>query len=103
MGWPGPPASKDVPAAPPEEAASHGRIAGVQRFGDLAVTPGLAGLRGIGLQQDTCLQHLPCRTRALLYQHVEAFPLVNAERYDVSLYGRLFRDHDVSPATGDID
>jgi hypothetical protein len=32
-----------------------------------------------------------------LYQHVEAFPLVNAERYDVSLYGRLFRDHDVSP------
>ena len=31
------------------------------------------------------------------YQRVEAFPLVSAERYDVSLHGRLFRDHDASP------
>ena len=28
---------------------------GIQRTGDLAVTPALAGLRGIGLQQDTRL------------------------------------------------
>ena len=40
---------------------------------------------------------LPWRTFALLYQRVEAVPLVSAERYDVSLYGRLFRDHDASP------
>jgi hypothetical protein len=33
-----------------------------------------------------------------LYQRVEAFPLVSAERYDVSLYRRLFRDHDESPS-----
>jgi hypothetical protein len=32
-----------------------------------------------------------------LYQRVEAFPLISAERYDISLYGRLFRDHDASP------
>ena len=68
-----------------------------RRCGEPAIAPGFAGLRGIGLQQDACLQHLPCRTRALLYQRVEALPLVSAERYDVSLYGRLFRDHDASP------
>ena len=37
------------------------------------------------------------RICALLYQRVEPFPLVSAERHDVSLYGRLFRDHDASP------
>ena len=77
--------------------AGDGVDAGVQCFGDLAVAPGFAGLRGVRLQQDACLQHLPCRTCALLDERVEAFPLVSAERYDVSLYGRLFRDHDASP------
>ena len=88
------------PARPPAGALQgDGDDAGVQRFGDLAVTPGFAGLRGIGLQQDACLQHLPCRTCALLYQRVEAFQAqVDLSAWDVSLYGRLFRDHDASPA-----
>jgi hypothetical protein len=81
----------------PLTRAGDGVEAGVQRFGDLAVAPGHARLRGIRLQQDTCLQHLPRGTGALLYQRVEAFPLVSTERDDVSLYGRLFRDHDASP------
>jgi hypothetical protein len=77
--------------------AGDGVDAGVQCFGDPPIAPGFAGLRGIGLQQDACLQHLPCRTCALLYQRVEALPLVSAQHYDVSLYGRLSRDHDASP------
>ena len=43
------------------------------------------------------LQHLPCGTCGLLHQRVEAYPLVSAERYDVSLCGRLFCNHDASP------
>src|SRR5580704_6661322 len=43
-----------------------------------AISPSLQAappLRGIGLQQDARLQHLPRGTCALLYQRVEAFPL----------------------------
>jgi hypothetical protein len=36
--------------------AGNGVDAGVQRLGDLAVAPGFAALRGVGLQQDACLQ-----------------------------------------------
>jgi hypothetical protein len=42
-------------------------------------------------------RHRTQRDSCPLYQRVEAFPLLSAERYDVSLYGRLFRDHDASP------
>src|SRR3954454_10448148 len=45
-----------------------------------------------------CLQHLPCGTCVHLYQRVEAFPLVSAERYYVTLYSKSFRR-----VTGDID
>lgn len=37
-------------------ATGDGVDAGVQRRGDLTVAPGLSGLRGVGLQQDACLQ-----------------------------------------------
>ena len=63
----------------------------VQCFGNLAVAPANARLRRIGLQ------HLSCGACTLLDQCVEAFPLFSVERYDVSLYGRLFRDHHASP------
>ena len=50
--------------------AGDGVDAGIQRLGDLAVTPGFAGLRRIGLQQDACLQHLPNGAFALLDERV---------------------------------
>ncbi len=77
--------------------AGDGVDAGVQRPGDLAVAPGLAGLRGIGLQQDTCLQRLTRGAFTLLDQCVEPFALGVAERHDIPFYGRLLRGHDASP------
>ena len=50
--------------------AGDGVEAGIQRLGDLAVAPGLTGLRGIGLQQDARLQRLPSGDFALLDQWV---------------------------------
>jgi len=51
--------------------ARDGVDAGIQRLGDLAVTPAFAGLRRIGLQQDACLQYLANRDLALLDERVE--------------------------------
>src|SRR5262249_1185198 len=77
--------------------AGDGVDAGIQRLGDLAVAPGLARIRGVGLQQDACLQKLASGGLALLDQRIEPFTLVGAELYDVLLDSRLFRGHDASP------
>src|SRR5208337_3898188 len=68
-----------------------------QCLGDPAVAPGFAGLRRIGLQQDTCLQHLPRGALTLLDQRAEPLALLVAELHDVLLRGRLLRGHDASP------
>ncbi len=78
--------------------AGDGVDAGIQRRGNLAVTPGFAGLRRIGLQQDACLQYLARRTFALLDECVEPFALLLAQGHEGLLHGRLFRGHDLSPA-----
>jgi hypothetical protein len=72
--------------------------AGIQGGGDLAVTPSLAGLRSIGLQQDTRLHQLASAVFALLDQRVELFALLVAEVHDVLLYGSSLRSHDSSPS-----
>src|SRR4029077_15599708 len=70
---------------------------GLQRPGNLAVTPALAGLAGIGLQQDTRPDQLACTMFAATDQRVELFALRVAELHDVLLHGGLFRGHDSSP------
>jgi hypothetical protein len=70
---------------------------GIQRTGDLAVTPALTGLGGIGLQQDTRLHQLACTVFAGTDQCAEPFALLIAELHHVLLYGGLFRGHDPSP------
>ena len=70
---------------------------GIQRTGDLAGTPALAGFRGIGLEQDTRLQQLACTVFAATDQRAEPFALLVAELHDILLYGGLFRGHDASP------
>ena len=84
--------------------AGDGVDAGIQRLGDPAVAPGFAGLRGIGLQQDACLQHLARGTLPFWISAVEPFPLVIAELDDVlSLRQVVSRSRRISGATGDID
>src|SRR5277367_5962246 len=55
----------------------------------------------IGLSSPTIRGFSPGQIRTRLNRIenrcIEALPLVSAERYDVSLYRRLFRDHDASP------
>jgi len=77
--------------------ARDGVDAGIQRFSDSAVAPRLAGLRGIGLQQDAGFQNLACRAFAFLDQRVEPFALLVGEPDNVLLHGRLFRGHSASP------
>lgn len=67
-----------------------------------AVAPGRAAFRGIGLQQDACLQCLPGGRFTPLHQRVELCPLIGAELDDVSLDGRLFRGHDTSPGLPEV-
>ena len=79
-------------------AGSGNRIdGGLQRAGDLVVTPALASLGGIGLQQDSSSHRLACTVFAATDQRVQLFALRSAELHDVLLYGNLFRSHDSSP------
>src|SRR4051812_44313837 len=79
-------------------AGSSNRVdGGIQRTGDLAVTPALAGLGDIGLQQDARLHQLTCTVLAGVDQGVELLPLLSAEVHDVLLYGHLLRGHVASP------
>ena len=77
--------------------AGNGVDAGIQRRGDLAVAPGIASVRGIRLQQDARLQHLPDRRFAFLDQHLQLITLLGAELDDEFLHGRLLPGHDASP------
>ena len=68
-------------------ARSSNRVdAGLQSCGDLAVTPCFASVRGVGFQQDTCLQQLARRVFALADQGANPLSLLIAEPYDVLLY-----------------
>src|SRR5215472_16484884 len=77
--------------------AGNGVDTGVQRRGNPTITPCLAGRRGVGLQQDACLQQLTGGGFALLDQHIEPITLLGAKLDDVLLDGRLLRGHDTSP------
>ena len=70
---------------------------GIQRNGNLAVTPALTGLGDIGLQQDARLPQLTCTVFAGTDQRVELLPLLGAELHDVLLYGNFLRGHVSSP------
>src|SRR5690242_10723920 len=72
--------------------------AGIECLGNLAVAPSLAGVRGIGLQQDARLQHLARWAFAGLDQRGQLLPLLSAQPHDILLHNRLFRGHDASPA-----
>src|SRR5690349_10925201 len=61
------------------------------------IAPCLAGRRGVGLQQDACLQQLTGGGFALLDQHIEPSTLLGGKLDDVLLDGRLLRAHDTSP------
>jgi hypothetical protein len=72
--------------------------------GDPAIAPCLASRRGVGLQQDACLQQLTGWGFALLDQHVEPITLLGGQPDDVFLDDRLLRGHDTSPEmAGEID
>jgi hypothetical protein len=75
----------------------NGVDGGIQRTGNLAVAPALAGLGDIGLQQNTRLHQLTCTVFAGTDQCVELLPLLGAEIHDVLLYGHLLRGHVLSP------
>jgi hypothetical protein len=75
----------------------NGVDGGIQRTGNLAVAPALAGLGDIGLQQNTRLHQLTCTVFAGTDQWVEPFALLVAELHDVLLYGHLLRGHVSSP------
>src|SRR5690242_17711236 len=77
--------------------AGYGVDAGVQRRSNPTIAPCLAGRRGVGLQQDACLQQLTGGGFALLDQHIEPITLLGAKLDDVFLDGRLLRGHDTSP------
>ena len=70
---------------------------GIQRAGNLAVTPALTGLGHIGLQQDARLHQLTCTVFDGTDQCVELLPLLGAEIHDVLLNGHLLRGHVSSP------
>src|SRR5271154_6225798 len=72
--------------------------ADIQGGGNLTVTPSVAALRGIGLQQDARLHQLTGTVLALMDQRVELFALPVAELHDILLHSSLFRGHDVSPS-----
>ena len=75
----------------------NGVDGGIQRTGNLAVAPALAGLGDIGLQQNTRLHQLTCTVFAGTDRCVELLPLLGAEIHDVLLYGHLLRGHVSSP------
>ena len=68
--------------------------AGLQSVGDLAVAPSLAGVRGVGFQQDTRFQLLPRRVLSLSDHRVQLVALLIAERDDVFFDGDHFTDHE---------
>ena len=54
--------------------------AGAQGGGDLAVAPSLAGVRGIGFQQNACFQQLPRRVLSLVDHRVQLVALRICDR-----------------------
>jgi hypothetical protein len=82
--------------------AVNGVGADIQCRGNLTVAPGLAGRRGVGLQQDSCFQELTGRGFALLDQRVEPFTLLGSELDDVFFGSRLFRGNGTSPELPEI-
>jgi hypothetical protein len=67
-------------------ACSRDRIdAGFQGGGDLAVAPSLAGVRGVGFQQDACFQLLPRGVLALTDHRIQLITFFVAQRDDVFL------------------
>ncbi len=52
--------------------------AGAQGSGYLAVAPSLAGVRGVGFQQNACFQMLPGRVSSLLDHRVQSVALLIA-------------------------
>ena len=82
-------------------AGSRDRIdAGFQRGGDLAVAPSLAGVRGVGFQQNACFQLLPRRVLSLLDHRVQLVTFLVAERDDVFFDGDHFPGHESAPLLG---
>ncbi len=71
--------------------------AGLQGCGNLAVTPGFAGVRRIRLQQNARFQLLPRRVFALGDQRGQPAPLLIAELHHVFFYRDLFGSHKSSP------
>ena len=70
---------------------------GLEGCRDLAVTPCLASVRGIGLQQNARLQQLPRRVFALLDQAIKPLSLLIAELHHV-LLDRDFHRHESTPS-----
>ena len=58
--------------------------------GDLAVAPSLAGVRGVGFEQDTRFQLLPRRVLSLPDHRVQLVALLIAERDDAFFDGDHF-------------
>src|SRR3984957_11034272 len=82
-------------------AGSRDRIdAGFQRGGNLAVAPPIAGVRGVGFQQDTCLQQLPRGVLSLADHRVRLTTFLVAERHDVFLDRDLFPGHRIRSVVG---
>src|SRR3984957_9471923 len=82
-------------------AGSRDRIdAGFQRGGNPAVAPPIAGVRGVGFQQDTCLQQLPRGVLSLADHRVQLTTFLVAERHDVFLDRDLFPGHRIRSVVG---
>ena len=74
--------------------------AGRQGGGDLAVAPSLAGVRGVGFQQDTRFQLLARRMLSLVDHRAQLVSLLIAERDDIFFDGDHFPGHESAPLLG---
>jgi len=81
----------------PLSSPGHRAHTGLEGCRDLAVIPGLASLRGVGLQQDARLQQLSRWVVTFFNQFVKPFALLIAEPHDVPLYSQLL-SHESSPS-----
>src|SRR6202035_3630190 len=71
---------------------------GIKRRCNLAIAPAFPTVRGIGFQQNACLQQLLCRMFSAMDKGVELLSLPIAECHNVFLYCALFAAHASAPS-----